>query len=118
MFVILSYTTVLSPLNLWSQQLPRLRPNLGHHPGIFLDGLRKNIETLCHDARSLDPDCNTQPNEQETGVPTIRPRRSVLRPIFFKFLYCCLCEFRNIKQLRYYNLRQETDRRVNRICNL
>jgi hypothetical protein len=60
-------------------------PNLRYHPGICLEGLRKDTETLSQYSRSPGRDLNPRPPEYEAGVLTTRPQRSVALPtqIFF-----------------------------------
>jgi hypothetical protein len=51
---------------------------LRHYPGIRLERLRKITETLDQDSRSPGRDLNLGPTDNDAGVLTTRPRRSII----------------------------------------
>jgi hypothetical protein len=63
-----------------------LWPDLKCYPDIFLERLRKAIENLRQDSRSLGQCLNPGPPEYEAGVLTTKLRHSVLDILYLAMI--------------------------------
>jgi hypothetical protein len=52
-------------------------PNLKYYPGIYLEGIRKNMKNLCKDSRSPGQDLNPETPEYEVGMHNLYPAYNI-----------------------------------------
>jgi hypothetical protein len=57
--------------------MKRSLPNFRYYAGICLEGSKKSTKILSQDSRSPRSDLNPGPPENEAGMLTARPRRTV-----------------------------------------